>query len=250
MINRVLAAGFSAGLLVGLAIAVLQQFTTSPLILKGEVYEAASVVATAAEHAREGPHSHSAADHDHDGDEGWKPREGFERIAVTSLATVAASIGYALLLLAAMLLNGSDISTPRALAFAACGFVATGLAPAMGLAPELPSSAAAPLAARQIWWVFTVASTGASLWLLLSSKRPAALLAGLALLALPQVIGAPQPAAFESKAPAELAAEFSATSLGLQALLWASIGLAVAALWPLFERTASGDDRLIERASP
>ena len=43
MINRVLAAGFSAGLLVGLAIAVLQQFTTSPLILKGEVYEAATV---------------------------------------------------------------------------------------------------------------------------------------------------------------------------------------------------------------
>ncbi|MGO9869755.1 MAG: CbtA family protein [Rhodomicrobium sp.] len=250
MINRVLAAGFSAGLLVGLAIAVLQQFTTSPLILKGEVYEAATVGSTPAEHAHEGPHSHSAADHDHDEGEGWKPREGFERIAVTSLATVAASIGYSLLLLAAMLLNGSDIAKPQTLAFAACGFVATGLAPAMGLAPELPGSAAGPLVARQVWWVFTVAATVASLWLLLSSKRPVAIFAGSVLLALPHAIGAPQPAAFESKAPAELAAEFAATSLGLQALLWASIGLAVAGLWPLFERAAPADDKLFERASP
>jgi cobalt transporter subunit CbtA len=250
VINRVLAAGFSAGLLAGLAIALLQQFTASPLILKGELYEAASLASSqdAGSHAHDGGgHSHGAADHDHDEGEGWKPREGFERIAVTTLATVAASIGYALLLIAAMLLNGSAITVPQALAFAACGFIATGLAPAMGLAPELPGSAAAPLVARQLWWVLTVAATAASLWLLLASKRPGAALPALVLLALPHIIGAPQPAAFESRAPAELAARFASVSLGLQALLWASIGYAAGALWPLFGRSEA-DRRLFGRA--
>jgi cobalt transporter subunit CbtA len=253
VINRVLAAGFSAGLLVGLAIAVLQQFTTSPLILKGEVFEtAAAIPANEAQVAVHGhdAHTHSAAAHDHDEGEGWKPRDGLERIAVTSLATVAASIGYALLLIAAMLLNGSEIAVPQTLAFAACGFIATALAPSMGLAPELPGSAAGPLVARQIWWVFTAAATSTSLWLLLSSKRLGAMFAGIVLLALPHVIGAPQPAAFESKAPAELAGQFAATSLGLQALLWASIGFAVAALWPLFRTDTVVDRKLPERASP
>jgi cobalt transporter subunit CbtA len=143
-----------------------------------------------------------------------------------------------------MLLNGSGITFPRALAFAACGFAATGLAPSMGLAPELPGSAAAPLVARQIWWILTVAATASSLWLMLASKRPGAMLAGLVLLALPHIIGAPQPAAFESTAPAELAARFAAASLGLQALLWASVGFTVAALWPLFNRTPALDPRM------
>lgn len=258
MINRVLAAGFSAGLLVGLAIALLQQFTTSPLILKGEIYEAAETAASlppgntgAASHGHEmqPPEDRSGA-HEHEEDGGWKPREGFERIAVTSLATVAASIGYTLLLLSAMLLSGSKIAAPQTLAFAACGFIATGLAPAMGLAPELPGSAAGPLIARQIWWISTAAATAAALWLLLCSKRPSAKLAGAVLLALPHIIGAPQPVSFESKAPAELAAQFAAASLGLQALLWASIGFAVAALWPLFQPDSVADRRLFEPHSP
>ena len=42
MMQRVLKAGFLAGLVVGLAIAVLQHFTTSQLILQGEVYEKAA----------------------------------------------------------------------------------------------------------------------------------------------------------------------------------------------------------------
>ncbi len=228
--------------------AVLQQFAVSPLILKGEVYEAASAASLPAKEAGT-THAHGATGaHDHDG--GWKPREGLERIAITSLATIAASTGYALLLLAAMLLSGSEIGASQALAFAACGFIATGLAPAMGLPPDLPGSAAGPLAARQIWWILTAVATAAALWLLLALKRPGAKLAGLVLLALPHVIGAPQPAALESKAPAELAAQFVAVSLGLQALLWASIGFAVAAIWPLFEQNAAMERQPFERAKP
>jgi cobalt transporter subunit CbtA len=250
VIHRVLAAGLFAGLLAGLAIAFLQQFTTSPLILKGEVYEAAAAAPAAAVHDHDA-HAHSnPAAHEHGEEEGWKPREGFERIAVTSLATVAASIGYTLLLLAAMLLGGFEITTYRALTFAACGFIATALAPSMGLAPELPGSAAGPLIERQVWWIATAAATAGSLWLLLSSKLPGAKPAGLILLALPHIIGAPKPPAFESTAPAELAGQFAAASLGLQALLWASIGFAVAAVWPLFQPGGAANRKLMERAAP
>ncbi len=251
MINRVLAAGFTAGLLVGLAIAFLQQFTTSPLIVRGEVYETAASASSPSESAAghgHAAHGQSGGSHDHGDDEGWKPREGLERMAVTGLATVAASIGYTLLLLAAMLLGGFEITLPQTLAFAACGFISTGLAPAMGLAPELPGSAAGPLVERQVWWAVTAVATAVALWLILSSKLPWAKLAGVMLLALPHIAGAPEPSSFESTAPAELAARFAATSLGLQALLWASIGFAIAALWPLFGKDSVAGRPIFHRA--
>jgi len=48
----------------------------------------------------------------------------------------------------------------------------------------------------------------------------------------PHVIGAPHPHAFESKVPAELAAQFTALSLVVQGLLWVLAGIAVGLLWP------------------
>ena len=250
MSNRVLLAGLCAGLLAGAAVALLQQFTTSPLISKAEAYEAAKAAGSrAAIHGEDAlPHSHPGA-HGQGEEEGWKPREGFERIAVTSLATFATSIGYALLLLAAMLLSEAEITAHRALAFAACGFIATGLAPSMGLPPELPGNATGPLIERQVWWAATAAATAGALWLLLSSKLAGAKFAGAALLLLPHIAGAPQPAGFESTAPAELAGQFAATSLGLQALLWALIGFAAGAVWPALRPGGAASRKLMERAA-
>jgi len=83
----------------------------------------------------------------------------------------------------------------------------------LGLAPELPGSAAGPLLARQVWWVGTAISTAIALWLFLRNESIIAKVVAVALLALPHLIGAPAPVAFESKAPAELAAHFAAASL-------------------------------------
>src|SRR3546814_4839555 len=44
------------------------------------------------------------------------------------------------------------------------------LAPAYGLAPELPGMPAADLAARQVWWVGTALSTGAACLLLAKTR--------------------------------------------------------------------------------
>jgi predicted cobalt transporter CbtA len=47
----------------------------------------------------------------------------------------------------------------------------------------------------------------------------------------PQIAGAPQTPNFKSTAPAELAAQFAATSLVVSAVLWALLGLAVGYAW-------------------
>jgi len=97
-------------------------------------------------------------------------------------------------------------------------------APALGLPPEIPGSAAAALADRQRWWAFAAAATAGGLGLLLLSGRRAAQIGRPVLIALPHLVGAPHPGAFVSTAPAELAGHFAAASLVVSALFWALLG--------------------------
>jgi cobalt transporter subunit CbtA len=222
MLKRVFLVGLLAGLVAGLAMAVLQHVTTTPLILAAEVYE------TAAEAAHD-HHAHDAAAPDQD--KAWTPADGLERTLSTSVATIVSATGFALILIAAMLLAGEEITPLRALAWAAGGFAATGLATGLGLAPELPGSAGAALLARQIWWIATAFATALGLYLLLRHRAKFAQASGLAFLILPHVIGAPHPHGYASTAPAELAAQFAASSLVVHAALWLMVGLAVGIFW-------------------
>lgn len=215
MIARVLTTGLIAGLVAGLAVAALQHLTTTPLILAAEVYE--------------------TAQHAHEGAEAGPALSGLSRTAATSVATVAVSIGYALILLAAMLASGDAIAPRRAALWGACAFAATGLATALGLAPQLPGMAETELAARQIWWLATALSTGAGLYALLRLDSATAKIAGVALIIAPQFF-APLPAAPESTAPAELAARFAASSLAVQAISWALAGALVGLVWRFMSR--------------
>ncbi|MFI5000121.1 MAG: CbtA family protein [Reyranellales bacterium] len=235
MLTRVLTVGLLAGLLAGLLVAVLQQATTAPLILAAEVYE---------KPAETQPAAGGSGGHHHDGhaahDEGWKPENGLPRFFFTSIATVATAVGISFLLIAGMLFAGDAIDERRSLAWAIAGFVAAGLAPAVGLAPELPGSAVGDLVGRQIWWVGTAVATALALWMFLRAGNVLTRVVAVVVLVAPHVIGAPHPHAFESRAPAELAAHFAALSLVVQALLWAFAGIAVGLLWPRFApRSAS-----------
>jgi cobalt transporter subunit CbtA len=228
MFARVMSVGLLAGLLAGLLIAVLQQVTTTPLILLAETYEKQGGVSAAP--APGAPKEHDHAAHDH----GWKPADGLPRFFYTSVATVATAVGMSLLLLAGMIFAGDPIDERRALAWAIAGFVATGLAPAAGLAPELPGSGAGELVARQAWWIGTALATAVALWAFLRKESLIVRLGAVVVLLTPHVIGAPHPHAFESKVPAEIAAQFAALSLVVQGLLWALAGIAVGLLWPAF----------------
>jgi cobalt transporter subunit CbtA len=203
VIQRILAVALIAGFVAGLAIAALQHWTTTPMILAAEVFEAE-------------PHA-----------------GGFARVAATSAATIGTAVGYALVLLALMLLAGDEIKPRRGVAFAACAFAATGLATGLGLAPQLPGAAETALEARQLWWILTAAATGAGLFALLRREEAAARILGVALIAAPHFF-TPQAAAPQSPVPAELAASFAAASLAVQAALWILTGALAGALWGRF----------------
>jgi cobalt transporter subunit CbtA len=238
MLARILSVGLLAGLVAGLLVAVLQQVTTTPLIVAAEVFETKAADQPAATAQKAHDHgTHEPGTHQHDGhDEGWKPADGLPRLFYTSLATIVTAVGMALVMLAAMVGTGEEIDDRRALAWAIAGFVAFGLAPAAGLAPELPGSAAADLVARQIWWAATGCATAIAIWMFFKVEKVALRALAFAVLLAPHVIGAPQPHELESRVPAELAAQFTALSLVVQASLWVLVGIAIGLLWPRLAR--------------
>jgi cobalt transporter subunit CbtA len=246
MITRVLAVGLLAGLIAGLCVAVLQTVTTTPLILEAEVFEkadeakaeGASVwygsgrgsVASEARVILVHAEAHGATAGG--AEEAWAPRDGLERTLYASTATIATAIGFALILLAGMLAARDPIDERRAIAWAAAGFVVTGLAPCLGLSPEVPGMAAADLVGRQEWWLATALATAVGLWLILRTDSILLRLLAVVILLAPHVWGAPHIAEEHvSSVPAHLAAQFAATSLAVQATLWLLTGFFVGFLW-------------------
>ncbi len=219
MITRVLAAGGIGGIVAGLVVAGLQHVTTTPLILAAEVYEAAQHV-----------HQHAA--------EAVAPvADVLSRTTTTSIATIVASMGDALILLAAMLVCGDRITPRRAALWGACAFAATGLATGMGLAPQLPGAAETDLVGRQLWWISTASATAAGIYALLRSNDRLVQVFGLVLIIAPHLFW-PTPAAPESTVPAELAARFAAASLAVQAVSWTLAG----ALAAMVFRALAGEE--------
>jgi len=246
MLTRFVKAALAAGLLAGALVAGLQEVTTTPLILEAEKYESGEIasagrflVAHAAEMRGDSVLHLVHAGEDHGAESAWAPEDGLERSLTTALVTVGTTFGFALVLLAVMVLTDAKITARSGLAWGAAAFAATGLAPALGLSPELPGSAAAVLEDRQIWWVGTALATAGGLFLALRVSRPLAILAGLALIALPHVIGAPHADGYASNVPSELSGHFAAASLVVHAVTWALTGCIAGFVW---ERTGAAPD--------
>jgi cobalt transporter subunit CbtA len=238
MLTRIMGVGLLAGVVSGLLVACIQHVTTVPLILKAEVYEQAS--------QNEGkPHGtswtfgdearvilvHGDMTEHADGAVAWAPADGLERTAYTTLATVGTAVGFSLVLLAIMLASSAQIGPRTAILWGLGAFIATGLAPGLGLSPELPGSAAAELLPRQIWWLSTALLTAIGIWLVFQRAAMPAIAIGLVLILLPHLIGAPQVHEFKSTAPAELAGHFASASLAVHALLWTAVGASTGYFW-------------------
>lgn len=230
MLMRILATGLLAGLLAGSIVSGLQHFTTTPLILKAETYEKPADGGAGHAHGA----SESAAAHEH-----GSPAGPLARTALTSLATVSLAIGFAFMLLAVQVASGVTPTARAGLAWAAAAFTATGLAPALGLPPELPGSAEVDLVSRQVWWLATAAATGGGLWLLARSTTWPLIAAGVALLVAPHIVGAPHTHEFASDVPAEIASRFAAASLVVHALLWVLVGTIAGYLWQRMDSRAT-----------
>jgi cobalt transporter subunit CbtA len=249
MLTRMLAAGLLAGVLAGILVSGLQHFTTVPMILKAETYEKAGAkpASSAAVLLRDQTAArliliHGDEDHSADGTsaaaKAWSPADGLQRTLATSVTTIGMTVGFALMLLAAMIATETKITPRTALLWGAAGFFATGLATAFGLPPELPGAAAGDLVHRQIWWAATALATAVGIWLLLKSETQW-LWVGLLLIAAPHIIGAPHAPAFASAVPAELSAQFTSASLAVHAVLWTLTGALTGYFWNLVKGPAT-----------
>jgi len=213
-----------AGVLAGLGMTVAQQLTTVPLVLKAEVYEEQAASAPAHDRGdavRAPAHSH---DHGAEGEEGWSPADGFERTLFTLLANIVTGVGFALLLIAASELFGGIRDWRQGVFWGLAGFAVFTLAPGLGLPPELPAMPAAELGARQLWWVATVLSAAIALGLLFYGRSVIAVLAAIALLVVPHLIGAPQPASYETPIPEGLHHSFVVAVVLTTLLFWVLLG--------------------------
>ncbi len=224
-----------AGLLSGLLMTVMQQFSTVPLILQAETYEhAAPAAGHSHEHAAAADATAPAAAEHHHDDEAWTPADGIERFAYTVAANVLSAIGFALVLVAVAEalggFGGASSSWRSGLMFGIAGFLCVSLAPGLGLSPELPGMPAAELWSRQIWWGATALCTAVSLGLLAYTRSP--LLAALAvvLLVAPHLVGAPLPPTHDTEVPMALEARFVNAVFATNLVFWAVLGTLTALL--------------------
>ncbi|WFU85078.1 CbtA family protein [Bradyrhizobium sp. CIAT3101] len=249
-----------SGFIVGLIVTVVQQFGTVPLILKAEVFEKAAEThqhdapptaqpaAAGHDHAAHdhGDHDHGAGDHDHGagghdhGAGAWEPRDGFERNAYTAAANILTAIGFALLLAGLFAVRsgatGASVSWHEGLLWGLAGFAVFTLAPGLGLPPELPGVPAAPLLSRQIWWLAAVLATAGGLAMIVFRRSVPAAIAGVILLTLPHLIGAPELANIETNVPSSLTHQFVTAVTVTSLVFWTLLGGLTSAVFARFDQ--------------
>ncbi len=112
MFRRIFITALLAGFLGGLGISVVQEFTTTPIILHAEEFETKAAADRQNQslldltrsplfilaYSKDAP----AAE-----DEEWSPADGLERTVITTLANILSGIGFALILVACIALSGS-----------------------------------------------------------------------------------------------------------------------------------------------
>lgn len=215
----------------GLALTAVQSWQVIPLIHSAEHFE---------EHLRAGTQAHpghgaaqSSGDHAHAG--------AMQRTGLTLLANSLMGIGFALLLMVAMVLardHGGALSWRHALLWGGAGYAVFFLVPALGQPPDIPGAVSASLESRQLWWLLAAGCTAGALAVVTFVRSPWRW-AGLALVFLPYLVGAPQaPVERFAHYPPAMAAEleliaqqfFAATAVANAAFWLALAGGATAAL--------------------
>ena len=217
LFRKILLASLLVGLVSGVALGLIQQFTTTPIIIAAEAYEVTDPAATTG--------------HSHDHGDGWAPQDGIERTLYSIGATVIIACAYALLLMSVMALSGRA-NLRNGLIWGLAGYAVFFLAPSLGLAPEIPGTQTAALEGRQGWWLATVCMTAAGIGFLFFARKYYKLIA-VPLLLIPHVLGAPHPeqAGFANTHPDAIAAltslehEFFIATAVTLAIFWVLMGV-------------------------
>jgi cobalt transporter subunit CbtA len=242
LFQRLIWAALATALVVGSLQTGVQRWQAAPLILAAEVYEEqkaeapAPAVAPAAHAHAEGTAPHA---HDHGTAKEWEPANGAERIGWTWVANVLHAFSMALLLFAVMGVwlyrRGGAVASLRVAGLvAAAGWLSFHFWPSLGLHAEVPGMDAAPLQARQVWWVLAMASAAGACAVAGFARASWRWGVAAALLALPFVVGAPKLqgdalAGFGPEAHAaleQLGTQFIWATTWVSLSFWVSMGLA------------------------
>jgi len=205
VLRRLLLAALIAGGASGVLLGIAQVAFITPFILQAEAQEHRDSVQPGSAHHV------------------WEPKEGFERNAYTVLFTTLVGVGFAFVLNAAMLLRGR-YGIKQGVLWGCAGFVVFGLAPALGLPPELPGAQAADLLVRQTWWIGTVVATALGLSCIVFSRRPVLRALGIVVLLVPHLIGAPAEMVTDESPIAHLKGAFAVASLTTMLVFWLILG--------------------------
>ena len=218
--RKLMLVALMSGTLAGLVWFAAQYVAVIPLIERAEVYESAA---------------------HHDADEGWHPRDGWQRSSFTAAATVLTGIALAAILFGIASLADQRVDAKKGLLWGLAGFACFSLAPALGLPPQPPGAAVADLFSRQLWWTSTIVATAVGIYLIARSRSWQLKIGGIACIALPHVIGAPAPAG-ESVVPIQLMRQFIFASLGASALFWMTLGIVGGLIYRglIYHRSAGG----------
>ncbi len=225
------------GFVAGLTLTAAQLWKVIPIIQVAETYEVQPALTATGSLT---VYDHSHADHDHDVN-AWAPQDGLERTAYTLLSNLLIAFGFGIFVLVAMIASGKVDASSRfnwksGLMWSAAGYAIFFVAPSLGMPPEIPGSASAPLEMRQMWWLITVLCTAAGLAGFAFGKGMWKwTLPGLLLV--PHLLGAPEPLKDQfSSQPADAAAElvalshqFITSTAFANAVFWIALGMV--AVW-------------------
>lgn len=234
MTKTLLTGGLMAGAIAGLVAMLLQLALIQPLIVEAERYESDESVLPGLADTEMPSHAAEDAPAAHTHDHGDEEASILVRGGLT-LVTMVLTWGAFGLLASAGLMTFRALSaqpSPGGAVLGLAGFAVFSLAPALGLPPELPGMSAAELEARQFWWVLTAGATAIGLFLAAGMRNGLARLAGLALIVLPHVIGAPHPVEAVPAVPPELASLYAARVLGMNLVGWLVLGTALLRFLP------------------
>lgn len=235
MFQKLMTGALIAGAVAGLVAAFLHFVFIQDLILLGERYESGEIVHFSAS-PDTGAHDQAPAAHGEAGEAAHEAGESSDltRNLLTLAFTVILYSAYAMLLSGGFAIAaqfGLRIDTARGALWGLAGYGAFQLAPAMGLAPELPGTLAADMGARQIWWWSTVVATGLGAALIAYGRSAIMIAIGAVLALVPHLIGAPVLEDFHGSAPAELGGLFAARVLGVGLVAWVTLGAVAGWRW-------------------
>ena len=236
IVSRIFVAAVLGGLIAGAFYAVINHVFVVPLLLEAETYEVSQAVGSGTDgdtyaHDHGGGAADSAQHHD---EEAWTPEDGAERTTYTIITSFVTAVGFALLLSAAYALR-RRVTWQQGILWGLAGFIAVNLAPALGIPPKLPGEAVGDIGDRQVWWIATAILTAGGIAVLTLVRRYWNF-AGLALVAIPHIWGAPTGDSEGGMVPDDLAETFVATSLSTNAVFWIVLGVVTAYFFNRFAR--------------